>query len=80
MLTIRDKAPVTEPERQYYFMDLCKEHISRLAEELGHQPTCCVTTFGCQMNARDSEKLVGVLERVGYQLIEEEEKAFFRSA
>ena len=77
MLTIRDKAPVTEPERQYYFMDLCKEHISRLAEELGHQPTCCVTTFGCQMNARDSEKLVGVLERVGYQLIEDEEKADF---
>ena len=23
-------------------------------------------TFGCQMNARDSEKLAGILERIGY--------------
>ena len=28
--------------------------------------TFCVTTFGCQMNARDSEKLVGILEQIGY--------------
>ena len=77
MLTIRDMAPVTEPERQYYFMDLCAEHVKKLADQLGHPPTCCVTTFGCQMNARDSEKLAGILERVGYQLIEEEENADF---
>ena len=77
MLTIRDMAPVTEPERQYYFMDLCAEHVKKLADQLGHTPTCCVTTFGCQMNARDSEKLAGILERVGYQLIEEEENADF---
>ena len=25
-----------------------------------------MTTFGCQMNARDSEKLVGILEKIGY--------------
>ena len=65
MLKIRDNAPVTEPERQYYFMDICQEYVKKLEEDLGHKPTCCVTTFGCQMNSRDSEKLVGILEKVG---------------
>lgn len=69
-------APTTEPERQYYFMARCRERVSRMAEELGHKPTCCVTTFGCQMNARDSEKLVGILEIIGYEMIEDENADF----
>lgn len=77
MLKIRDNAPVTEPERQYYFMDICSNYVKKLEEELGHKPTCCVTTFGCQMNSRDSEKLVGILEKVGYEVMEEETKADF---
>ena len=77
MLNRRDHAPVTEPERQYYFMDICADYVKNMTEELGHIPTCCVTTFGCQMNSRDSEKLVGILEKVGYQLIEDETKADF---
>ncbi len=35
-----------------------------------------ITTFGCQMNARDSEKLVGILERIGYQETDSEEADF----
>ena len=58
-------------------MDLCAGHVKKLEEDLGHKPTCCVVTFGCQMNARDSEKLAGILERVGYQLIEDESEADF---
>ena len=77
MLKIGDNAPVTEPERQYYFMDICSDYVKKLEEELGHKPTCCVTTFGCQMNSRDSEKLVGILEKIGYEVIEEETKADF---
>ena len=40
-----------------------------LAKEasLGRKLTYCVTTFGCQMNARDSEKLRGILEAAGYE-------------
>ena len=37
----------------------------------------CVTTFGCQMNSRDSEKLLGILEKVGYAEETDEEKADF---
>ena len=33
----------------------------------------CVKTFGCQMNARDSEKLSGILSRCGYELTDSEE-------
>ncbi|MDE6742580.1 MAG: tRNA (N6-isopentenyl adenosine(37)-C2)-methylthiotransferase MiaB [Lachnospiraceae bacterium] len=49
-----------------------RELVAQLGKELGRQPTCCVTTFGCQMNARDSEKICGILLEAGYQLIGEE--------
>ena len=64
-LRIADKnqIPATEPERQYYFMDIAKEYLRQLSEEKGSPLTFHVSTFGCQMNARDSEKLVGILER-----------------
>ncbi len=69
-------APVEEPERQYYFMAKAKGYVEKLTKELGRKPTCCVTTFGCQMNSRDSEKLVGILELVGYEIIEKEQADF----
>ena len=71
------EAPVEEPQRQYYFMKKGKELVSKLSEEAGHPLTFCVTTFGCQMNARDSEKLVGILEQMGYTEEVDEEKADF---
>lgn len=46
---------MNETDRQYYFMEKASGHVAKLGEELGRRPTCCVTTFGCQMNARDSE-------------------------
>lgn len=58
--------PVTEPERQYYYIAKCRELISRKSKELGRPLYSCTTTFGCQMNARDSEKLIGILEQIGY--------------
>ena len=68
--------PSEETERQYYFMAKAKHYVDQLAIDLGRKPTCCVTTFGCQMNARDSEKLVGILELVGYEIIESEQADF----
>ena len=65
-----------ETERQLLFIEKAKEYVKKLEESLGHKPTCCVTTFGCQMNARDSEKLAGILELAGYELIEEEDADF----
>ena len=69
-------APAEEPERQYYFMAKAKKYVENLTEELNRKPTCCVTTFGCQMNSRDSEKLVGILELVGYEIVDTEQADF----
>lgn len=73
---LKGQIPVKEPERQYYFITRLKQHVKAMEKELGRVPTCCVTTFGCQMNARDSEKLAGILELAGYDLIEEEQADF----
>lgn len=69
-------APVEEPERQYYFMAKAQKYVADLTVQLGRKPSCCVTTFGCQMNSRDSEKLVGILELVGYEMTEKEQADF----
>ena len=66
-IDLTKEAPVTEPERQYYYIAKARKYVSEKAQEIGRNLTFCVTTFGCQMNARDSEKLVGVLELIGYK-------------
>lgn len=80
-MTITDKPivsaiPEEEPARQYYYMDLAKKVVAERAEKMGRKLTCCVTTFGCQMNARDSEKLKGILETIGYECVETEDADF----
>ncbi len=65
-----------ETKKQYLYMEKAAKHVEKLAERLGRVPTCCVTTFGCQMNARDSEKLVGILEKIGYEIVERENADF----
>ncbi len=50
---------------------------ARLAENLGRPLYACVETFGCQMNARDSEKIRGVLKKIGYELTDSETNADF---
>ncbi len=65
-----------EEDIQYEYIDKVKKIIDRISKEAGHKLTCCVVTFGCQMNARDSEKLAGILEAVGYVLTEDEHADF----
>ncbi len=75
-VTDKKQIPEMEPERQYYFMEIAKDYISQLAAKKGAPLTFHVTTFGCQMNGRDSEKLVGILEMIGYVETESEEADF----
>lgn len=70
------ETPTTEPERQFYYMEVAKEYVAQKAKEKGRPLTFCVNTFGCQMNARDSEKLVGILEKIGYEKKETEDADF----
>ena len=69
-------APRTEPERQHYFIGQCRKSVKKRSEELGRPLFFRCVTFGCQMNARDSEKLEGILEAVGYRKTDSEEADF----
>ncbi len=66
-----------EVSRQKEYMKKAAAYVAELEAQIGHKPLCCVTTFGCQMNARDSEKLSGILTEIGYELTESEEDADF---
>ncbi|MBD5508427.1 MAG: tRNA (N6-isopentenyl adenosine(37)-C2)-methylthiotransferase MiaB [Lachnospiraceae bacterium] len=68
---------VIEAERQEAYIEKCQTAVAQLKKELGREPKACVVTFGCQMNARDSEKLSGILEKAGYVLTDAEEEADF---
>ena len=68
--------PACEPERQQYFMEKAKKQLEVFKDRLGRPLTCCINTFGCQMNARDSEKLLGILEAIGYVASDTEEADF----
>ncbi|MDD3279340.1 MAG: tRNA (N6-isopentenyl adenosine(37)-C2)-methylthiotransferase MiaB [Lachnospiraceae bacterium] len=76
ILEMINQAPLEEPKRQYYFCELAKELVEEKSREAGRKLTFCVVTFGCQMNARDSEKLEGILEYIGYEKSEEEASDF----
>lgn len=49
--------------------------IEQLKNRADKPKTYHVVTMGCQMNARDSEKLVGILEEIGCRVSEKEEEA-----
>jgi len=65
-----------EINQQYHYMELLKEIAEKKKNELGRTLTACVTTFGCQMNARDSEKLIGILDKCGFEITEDENADF----
>jgi len=65
--------PTQEPQRQLYFMEKAGELVRQMEGQKGRRLTACIQTFGCQMNARDSEKLLGILEQVGFVESERED-------
>ncbi|HIQ98755.1 MAG TPA: tRNA (N6-isopentenyl adenosine(37)-C2)-methylthiotransferase MiaB [Candidatus Scybalocola faecavium] len=71
-----DSVPTTEPDRQLYIIKQLREAMDKYKQETGSSPCYKVVTFGCQMNARDSEKLSGILEAIGYEATESEDADF----
>ena len=66
-----------ELDRQIEYIEKCRVYTAAFQVERGRKPQACVVTFGCQMNARDSEKLAGILEDAGYGLTGSEDEADF---
>lgn len=71
-IDLREDAPTEEPMRQYYFIKKARELVNAESEKLGRRLTADGETFGCQMNAKDSEKLIGILENIGFEMIGDE--------
>lgn len=70
------EVPREEPQRQYYFIERAKKILQQKERLLGRPLTACTMTFGCQMNVRDSEKLSGILQEVGYRMTDREDADF----
>ena len=66
-----------ELKRQQEFMRKIKEIVKQKSEEMGRPLHCYIQTFGCQMNAHDSEKLLGMLKEMGYEETHQEKEADF---
>ena len=75
-INLSDNIPEDETGRQYYYIEKARLYVQELSQRIGRPLTFCVTTFGCQMNARDSEKLRGILKEIGYLEAEEETADF----
>lgn len=66
----------SETLRQLNYIENLKKHYIDKASEIGRPLTAHIVTFGCQMNARDSEKIAGILEQIGYTMIDSEDADF----
>lgn len=65
-----------ETEKQKYYIEKCKELIKIKEQQYGRKLSACVVTFGCQMNFKDSEKLMGILSEIGYEETDDEHADF----
>lgn len=68
--------PEHEPERQFFYIKKMQEIVFAKEQEYGRKLTYHISTFGCQMNFKDSEKLAGVLEEIGYVEVDDEKADF----
>ena len=68
--------PADEHSRELYYIGKLRELLRERSAQIGRDLTASTVTFGCQMNARDSEKLAGILVRSGFVLTESEDADF----
>ena len=62
-----------ETARQNSFIELAKTLTAQKSNTLGRPLTYCLTTFGCQMNEKQSEAVAGIMDEIGYHRQDNEE-------
>lgn len=62
-----------ETERQRSFIELARALTQQKMQTIGHPVTYCLTTFGCQMNEKQSEAVAGIMDEIGYVRQDSEE-------
>ena len=68
---------VSEAIRQREYIAKMRELTEKREAQIGRKLRYHIETFGCQMNARDSEKLAGILREIGYVEEAREDQADF---
>ncbi|MBO5521859.1 MAG: hypothetical protein J5973_09325, partial [Eubacterium sp.] len=58
---------------RHEWLQKAQENLQKASERKGRPLTAACITFGCQMNARDSEKLRGMLAEIGFVITDSEE-------
>lgn len=61
-----ENTKLEESQRQLFFIEQLKQQLDNRKLLENRNFTYHIETFGCQMNAKDSEKLAGILEKIGY--------------
>lgn len=62
-----------ETERQRSFIELARALTQQKIQTIGRPVTYCLTTFGCQMNEKQSEAVAGIMDEIGYVRQDSEE-------
>lgn len=57
---------IDETARQKEFIELARTLTDQKSNLLGRPLTYCLTTFGCQMNEKQSEAVAGIMDEIGY--------------
>lgn len=68
--------PIEDIEKQLTYMNSIKAENDRFAHENGFRRGAFVMTFGCQQNEADSEKIAGMAEAMGYEILSSPENAY----
>ncbi len=55
-----------ETQRQRSFIGLARALTEQKIQAAGRPLTYCLTTFGCQMNEKQSEAVAGIMDEIGY--------------
>lgn len=70
---INEKNIQDETARQRSFIDLAGALTQQKIQAMGRPLTYCLTTFGCQMNEKQSEAVAGIMDEIGYVRQDSEE-------
>ena len=65
-----------EAAKQLNIINELKARFDLEYQKTGKKKTYHIETFGCQMNAKDSEKISGILNQIGYEETDTEEADF----
>lgn len=63
---VNNQSNQDETARQCSFIALARALTEQKIQALGRPVTYCLTTFGCQMNEKQSEAVAGIMDEIGY--------------